>query len=173
MRLTGLPRFFSATFAFVLMAELRYRRAKAGVVPFLAYENSTGNLHSYALMNIGSDAAILFSTEATSSRVPQGNTFSVLRPGEDKTLTVWSDSIEEDWVLFDWIDPVDTRFVVYQWFPMATSELGAEWQKQLDENNVRYRRRWRRFRRKRQSQWAPRASSEPPCVAESMMRRKM
>lgn len=125
------------TFGFVLYAELRHRRQQIATVLFLEHSESKDNLHKYRLSNLGTHGAMSLTVSATSRQVREGKNISLLTPGDERAVSVWSESLGRDWLLFKWIDTADARYLVYQWFPL-TDALSEAWIGQLEERARRH-----------------------------------
>lgn len=118
------------TFGLVLLAELRHRRADAGVVLHLRHRESDGDKHRSTLMNIGSDAAMMFTVVSTS---PYSSpfSFSMLRPGDDQDIEICSDAFDQDWLLIQYVNALDGRFIYTEWLPLnPQGPLGEIWSQQ-------------------------------------------
>lgn len=138
-----------ATFAFVLIGELRFRRRFVGVQWWLHYEKDENppqetlpnvpRYYAYRLTNLGSESATHVSIEATSGLQSTGAKASFVKSGETLSgIRIESADFDHDWLLVDWIDASDRRFIRYQWFPLnPTGPLEKSAQKQLHEANTR------------------------------------
>lgn len=136
-----------ATFAFVLLAELRFRRRFASVSWWLHYDSSDNDadtdeplFHHYTLMNLGSESATNFSVVATTGVQTQGSAMSVIKSGENFPLTIRSQNFDTDWVLFTWVNADDRRYIRFQWFPL--NRIGHLEEMRLEQAKKRRRHWW-------------------------------
>ncbi|CAM3038683.1 hypothetical protein [Mycobacterium simiae] len=115
-----------ATFAFVLIAELRFRRRFAPVAWWLHYDHAENDPdtdeprhHHYQLINLGSESATNVSVEATYGIQTSGARMTVVKSGDSfPALRIEAQDFDKDWLLITWMDAVDRRYALCQWFPM-------------------------------------------------------
>lgn len=144
-----------ATFAFVLVAELRYRRRYLGVSWWLHFDHAENDddtdeprYYHYALMNLGTEAATNVSVNSTSGVQTSGSSLTAVKAGDNHpNLRIESDDFDNDWLLVTWTDTSDRRYVWLQWFPMNSD--GPLQDYYMNQWDAALKRRWwtRIFRR--------------------------
>lgn len=141
-----------ATFALVVIAELRFRRRYRPVQWWLHYDHAENDpetdeprWHHYKLMNLGSESATSVSVETTSGIQSSGIYTAVVKSGENfHDMRIEAANFDQDWMLVDWVVATDRRYVCYQWFPM--NPYGPLGDIQSEQYRALLTKRW--FRRK-------------------------